>query len=480
MNSLGPCKIKIAGILFFAATVLTSPAQTVTVVHSFTDADGAYPQVTPLFQATDGNLYGTTEAGGTNGDGTVFSFNTDGTLATVVNFDGTSGANPFSGVVQSSSGALYGTTNSGGANQLGTFYRVTGHAVAALVSFSSAESTPPQGGVIQGTDGNFYGTLLTDGVTGGGAVYKVTPNGTLTILYNFTGGEDGSEPYDTLVQGSDGNFYGTTFSGGSRQEGTVFKITPSGMLTTLHSFCGSDPKNCRDGYNPVGGLIQGSDGNFYGMTARGGDPTCILNFYLGCGVIYRMAPNGAFDVLHDFEGADGAGPVGALIQGTDGNFYGTAQYDGSGVGPCSAGCGTLFSMTPSGTFTTLYDFCSVSGCVDGATPISGPSQDTNGTFYGTTYEGGANNYGTIYSLSMGLGPFVKTNPAAALVGKPVKILGTNLTGSTAVTFNGIAATFTVVSATEISTTVPTGATSGSVQVTTPSGTLTSNVVFQVK
>jgi hypothetical protein len=154
------------------------------------------------------------------------------------------------------------------------------------------------------------------------------------------------------------------------------------------------------------------------------------------------------------------------------------QYDGANTG-CFQGCGTVFNMTSAGTLITLYNFCSDAGCTDGETPVSGLTQDTNGTFYGTTANGGVNNDVTVYSLAMGLGPFVKTNPTVGAVGRTINILGTDLTGTTAVTFNGVAATFTVVSSTYITATAPAGATTGLVQVTTPGGTLSSNVVFQV-
>jgi uncharacterized repeat protein (TIGR03803 family) len=162
------------------------------------------------------------------------------------------------------------------------------------------------------------------------------------------------------------------------------------------------------------------------------------------------------------------------VQATDGNLYGTT----SGGGAYDKG--TVFNITPSGTLTTLHSFCRLmAGC--GIEPHAGLAQDTNGNLYGTTWEGGAYGccYGTVFSLSVGLGAFVETEPAAGIVGEPVKILGSDLTSSTSVTFNGTPAAFTVVSAREITTTVPTGATSGKVQVVTPSGPLSSNVAFEV-
>jgi uncharacterized repeat protein (TIGR03803 family) len=173
--------------------------------------------------------------------------------------------------------------------------------------------------------------------------------------------------------------------------------------------------------------------------------------------------------------ADGASPTAGLVQATNGELYGTTQERGAnGKG------GTIFKITPGGTLTTLYSFCFQSGCVDGGGPYAGLVQDTAGDFYGAAeYHGANGNYGTVFSLAVGLGPFVETQPASGQVGAVVKILGTDLTGTTSVNFDGTPAAITFVSASEISTTVPVGATSGTVEVVTPRGTLSSNVPFRV-
>jgi uncharacterized repeat protein (TIGR03803 family) len=224
-------------------------------------------------------------------------------------------------------------------------------------------------------------------------------------------GADGSFPYSTLVQDTAGNLYGTTSeSGANGCCGTVFKMTPAGKVTTLHSFC----PECPDGYYVFDGLLQATDGNFYGTADEvAGSVDC-------GGTIFRITPGGAFAVVHTFDGTDGCSHHGGLTQGTD------------------------------------------------------------GTLYGATFGGGANNYGTVYSLSVGLAPFVKTLPHSAKTGSAIKILGTDLTGATSVSFNGAAGVFTVVSATEIETIVPAGATSGRIQVTTPGGTLFSGGPFLVR
>jgi len=221
------------------------------------------------------------------------------------------------------------------------------------------------------------------------------------------------------------------------------------------------------------GITQAANGNFYGVTYEGGVGSCSNG--AGCGTIFEMTPTGILTTLYSFckvSGCpDGFGP-GPVSQATDGNFYGTT------VGG-TFGEGTVFQFTPNGSLTSLYNFCSQSGCPDGQVPDGGILQATNGTFYGTTDAGGANFGGTVFSVAMGLGPFVKTVPTAGKVGANVIILGNNLTGTTKVSLNGTVATYTVVSDTEITATVPTGATTGRVVVTTPSGTLKSNVVFRV-
>jgi len=188
-----------------------------------------------------------------------------------------------------------------------------------------------------------------------------------------------------------------------------------------------------------------------------------------CGTIFKITPSGKLTSLHSFDGTDGANLQAALVQGTDGNFYGTT-YGGGEFGD-----GTIFQITPSGTLTSLYSFSSDNGYNSRSALV----QDTNGEFYGTTWYGGIDGDGTYLILSVGLGPFVGTLPTSGNVGTAVKILGTNLTGATTVTFNGTVAAFTVVSSSEITTTVPAAATSGTVKVTTPSGTLSSDVPFRV-
>jgi uncharacterized repeat protein (TIGR03803 family) len=460
-------------IIGFLALALPLQAQTFTTLHSFDGTDGTNPHA-GLVQATDGNLYGTTYLGGADNDGTVFKITPSGTLTTLHSFAGypTDGGNPDAGLVLATNGDLYGTTYEGEASDAGAVFKITpGGTLKILYSFCSqincTDGYFPYAGLVQATNGYFYGTTYMGGTNNQGTVFRIiTPGDTLKTLHSFditTNPMDGVEPYAGLVQASDGNFYGTTYGGGSYLYGTVFKITTNGTLTTLHSF------DVTDGYFPTAGLVQATDGNLYGTTFAGGANDQ--------GTVFKITPSGTLTTLYNFcsqsSCIDGAYPWAGLIQGTDGNLYGTTYGGGNNSD------GTVFKITPGGKLKILYSFCSQSGCTDGYEPVAGLVQATSGELYGTTEEGGVNGKGTVFRLSVGLRPFVKTLPTSGKVGAAVEILGTNLTGASSVTFNGTAATFTVVSKSEITTTVPTGATTGVMTVATPSGTLKGNVVFLV-
>jgi uncharacterized repeat protein (TIGR03803 family) len=439
-------------------------------------------------------LYGTT--GGTcssNGCGTIFKITPSGTLTTLYTFCSQSGCpdgdDPTAGLVQAADGALYGTTNRGGANgNYGTIFKITSSgALTTLYSFCSQSSctdgkSPYLGGLVQAADGNLYGTTEFGGARDVGTIFKITPTGTLTTLYSFCSQQvnsvctDGAYPFGGLVQAINGDLYGTTTFGGAgvncaavaRGCGTVFKIAATGTLTTLYSFCAQS--GCTDGDAPWPGLVQAANRDFYGTTYGGGAKSA--------GTVLEITPSGTLTTLYSFcsesRCTDGEFPKAGLLQGTDGNFYGTT-YGGA------VNKGTVFTITATGMLTTLFSFCLHSyGCLYGDNPFAGLVQDTNGTFYGTTDGGGAaGNYGTVFSLSVGLGPFVETPLTYGTVGAVVEILGTDLTGATSVSFNGTATAFTVVSPSLITATVPTGATTGTVQVVAPSGTLSSNVPFRV-
>jgi uncharacterized repeat protein (TIGR03803 family) len=489
-------------------------ADSVTTLFSFNGTDGAGPQG-PLAQGLDGNFYGTTAFGGAeHGGGNFFKITPAGDETVLYDFCSqpscTDGVEPFGNLVLAANGNFSGMTRTGGlpdcvAGQgCGTLFEITPTGKLTTVHSFCSQTNCADGGfptwLVQGTDGSFYGTTSFGGdgaeCIGGpkdekfcGTVFKLTPTGKLTTLHSFcseTNCTDGAQP-SSLLQAANGNFYGTTLAGGTNAVspcngglqpgcGTIFEITPGGKLTTLYNFCSQ--ANCADGLSP-NSLMQGSDGKFYGTTTEGGN--CDSE---SCGgTAFVITPAGKLTTLHGFCAEtncfDGASPVG-LLQATDGNFYGTTT-GGGGAG----GGGTVFEITRAGNvIAPLYSFCSYESCESGYYPNL-LVQATNGSFYGTTAGGGAitcgGKYpcGTVFSLSLGLGRFVETLPTSGSVGTKVTILGNHLSGTTAVSFHGTTAPFKIVSSTEITTTVPEGATTGTVKVTTSSGTLDSNVVFRV-
>jgi uncharacterized repeat protein (TIGR03803 family) len=453
---------------------ITKPTATFTTLHSFDGTDGN-KSFAGLLQATNGNLYGTTYYGGANDSGELFEISPSGVLSTVHSFCSSNlcgdGEYTYAIPVQGTDGNFYGTTYLGGSDS-GTVFKVTpGGKLTTLHTFNGADGSQPLAGLVQATDGNFYGTTYAGGSNGDGEIFKITPTGTLTILHNFCSQstcQDGANPFANLIQGVDGDLYGTTLTGGTRGVGTVFRISLTGTLKTLHSFCLTS--GCPDGDFPQTGLVQASNGNFYGTTIIGGANDS--------GTIFEITPGGTLTTIYSACSksgcADGNYLYAPLIQATDGNLYGITQIGGANNN------GTIFRLTPAGSLTTLYSFCSQPGCADGEYPAGSLVQITDGTLYGTTPDGGANGFGTVFRLSVALKPFVETRPSTAKVGAAINILGTNLTGSTKVTFNGKAATFTVISKNLITSTVPAGASTGQLQVTTPTGVLNSNVNFRIQ
>jgi uncharacterized repeat protein (TIGR03803 family) len=298
-----------------------------TILHVFTETDGSVP-VGPLIQAADGNFYGTTNGGGLHRQGTIFEMAPDGTLTTFHNFNLAGGSSPAGGLLQAPNTNFYGTTRNGGAHLAGTVFTITSSGVlTTLYSFCAktncADGSSPVGTLVLATDGNFYGITDAGGINKFGTVFKITPGGTLTTLYSFCSKlncSDGASPNPNLVQGKDGNFYGTTYQGGANF-GTIFKITSTGTFTNLHNFCATT--GCRDGSNPLAGVIQASDGKFYGTTTAGGK--------FSRGAIFKMSQSGGVTNLYQFQASDGQFPR-QLLQAADGNFYGTTEIGGKGVG----------------------------------------------------------------------------------------------------------------------------------------------------
>jgi uncharacterized repeat protein (TIGR03803 family) len=340
------------------------------------------------------------------------SAQTDGFTESVLLSVGFDGVNPSSGLILAADGNFYGTTSSGGSQYDGAVYKVTPSGTASTVYSFCVESRCADGqfpgGLIQGSDGNFYGTTTNGGVNGGGIAYKLTPSGTLTVLYAFCAVytnnycQDGSNP-GGLVQGTDGNFYGVAGGGantygGGNQGGIVFQLTPAGKLTVLHSFCSE--KSCADGGLPSSGLVQASDGNFYGTAASGGAN--------GGGVAYKINASGAFSVVYSFcytpgaPCADGPGPSGTLVEAADTSFYGVTTNGGPNTANGNGyGGGTIFQLTTGGKLTTLYDFCSQTNCTDGYAPSAGLYLASDGNFYGSTARGNTQplNDGVFFQLS---------------------------------------------------------------------------------
>lgn len=449
-------RVMLWAALFLLASAVAG-AQTFATLYDFSDqSSGAFP-VGALVQGEDGNFYGL------NGLNIVFKITPTGVLTVLNTLENEP---PTAGLVLALDGNFYGTTESGGTSNSGTVFRMTPSGIITTIySFCSqpncGDGIEPFAPLIQASDGNLYGTTVYGGTLGYGTVFRIKFAGTLASLHSFDKTSDGSFPFGGLIEATDGNFYGTTKEGGAKNFGTVFRMTKAGRITTLHVFEGPDGKDLESA------LTEGNDGNFYGTTFRGGSQNQ--------GTVFRMTRSGFLKTIHSFDGEDGSAPS-TLIEGTDGNIYGTTL---TGFG--SGAVGTLFDITSAGVFSVLH----VMAGSDGESPSGALVQGTNGIFYGMTSNGGLltcdspYGCGTVFSLDMGLGPFAAFVLPAARVGQTGGILGQGFTGTTSVVLNGIPAHFIVVSDTFIRATVPPGATTGYVTVTTPTGVLTSNVPFRV-
>jgi uncharacterized repeat protein (TIGR03803 family) len=379
--------------------------------------DGADPEA-GLIQLSDGDLYGTTAGGGVSGlAGTVFQVTASGTetvlhsFSGMVNFPSTDGVLPQDALFPASNGLLYGTTLYGGTYGFGTVFEISpAGAETVLYSFSGysgvqgvKDGAYPGAGLILGSDGYLYGVTQEGGANNYGTLFKISLTGIESVLYSFGANiTDGLQPQANLLLGNDGNFYGTTNDGGSYREGTVFKITPSGTETVLHSFSGNGGTDgSQDGASTASALIQGTDGKFYGTTAAGGA--------YSAGTAYTISPSGVETVLYSFFGVygaygsqDGGTPFSALLLGPDGNFYGTTNRGGA------YGNGTAFKLTPTGVETALHSFSGNGGLpdsTDGQYPGTGQLiLGIDGSIYGTTNSGGAHDVGAVYKLTIVTAP----------------------------------------------------------------------------
>ncbi len=416
-----------------------STSGTMTLLHSFKNGVDGIGQQSGLTLGTNGTFWGTSEGEDFN-SGNIFFMSAAGVVTSFNNVLGgtgqVNGGQPIAPPAQGMDGNFYGMTTAGGNSALctygnsgcGVIYKINPAGKFEVIhTFDQANGANPNDPLLLGTDGNFYGTTFYGGTingkyNGNGVVFRVTTQGAYTPIYVFCAQQgclDGGQPAGGLVQGTDGNFYGTTVLGGTHLfsnffGGTIFKLTPAGQYTVLYNFC--EQPNCADGGDSIAGLIQGTDGNFYGVAEAGGAT--------GNGTIFQITPEGQYTVLHSFDFTDGNAPKAALTQGTNGILYGQT-YDG-GTGPCvNTRCGVFFSLD-----------------------LGLPSYLAPVNWYGQE-------------------------------GSTVEILGQGFTGSTAVSFNGTPADFQVVNNTYLTATVPAGATLGPITVTTPSGNLVSKIKFRV-
>ncbi len=451
-------------------TAISLSAQTLSSLFLFDGSNGAIP-AGGLVRGLDGYLYGTTSPGGANDNaGTIFKVTPTGDFRLIYNFCPQAGCPdgrlPIGGLVQTTDGSLYGITNEGGSDNAGTIFKFKLNTLTLLHSFNLTDGSKPSAGLTQDFDADFYGVTTFGGASNNGTIFRVTRGGSFTLLHSF-GGEDGANPSAALVQAANGDFFGTTYEGGAQNAGSIFKISRRGAFTSIYSFCSQ--ASCADGLGPLAGLVQGSDGDFYGTTYGGGGTD-------GLGTIFKITPTGVLTTLYRFDGTNGFNPQSALVLANDGNLYGVTPYGGSDD------AGTLFKMSPEGDLTTLGAFCGGEpNCSGGMNPSLPLLQDTNGKFYGVTGAGGPGDaYGTVFAFSDNLSPFVETVPNRGAPGALVRILGTNLATTIGVSFDEVPAPFAVVSSSEILTSVPLGAKSGTVQVVTRAGTISSNVEFRVQ
>lgn len=441
-------------VLLAASTALSG--QTYKVIHNFGAKAGDPSQPNGpgiIAQGRGGEMMTTAST-------KAFRISTSGSLQVLHQFDSSSN----SGLVLARDGRFYGTAAGGGTFNAGTVFNMAPDGtVTTLYNFTGgSDGASPQAPPIQSVDGDFYGTAYGGGTSQGynaGTVYKISKDGNFTLLYDFAGGSaDGQSPWAPLVQGTDYRFYGTTTEGGwnNSDNGTLFRISSTGSYKRIESLNGFD------GEYLWSWLIQANDGNFYGVANMGGE----FNY----GVLFRKTPGGPLTVLHNFSGgSDGGCLGGGLVQASDGNLYGTNSCGGA------YGSGVLYRATLAGDVVPLHDFHTWTG----KNPTS-LLQHTNGVLYGDTQEGGKFGQGVFYSLDAGLPPFVTYLPVYGKPGAEVQILGQGFTAGSQVLFNGTpAASPVVVYPTYLRVIVPSGATTGPITVTTTTGTLTSNKVFVV-
>ena len=458
--------------------------ETLTIQHNFGDLSVAHDGLQPgagLIEGSDGYLYGMTPTGGSAGKGSLYRTTPQGSVVIIHSFgDGSvtnDGATPTDNLIQASDGNFYATTSAGGSAGKGAVIKATpSGTVTILHSFGDNSVTndgaSPTASLIQGSDGNFYGTTPAGGSAGDGTVFMITPLGSVTILHSFGDGTvtaDGLSPNFNLVQAIDGNFYGTTPLGGTASAGTVFRITAQGGVTILHDF--QDGTVTDDGSKPMCGLVQNTDGNLYGTTSLGGSAS------EGCA--FNISTQGQVNILYSFGSFiyDGLYPAAGLLIGRDGFLYG-ATTDGG-----SAGNGALFQLSPQGQETVLHSFGDKSVANDGNETAAANNlvQASDGHFYGTTSLGGSASDGVIFKLALGLPEITSAATATGTATLPFSYQTTATNQTTAYASTNLPAGLSIDPNTGLITGTPTatGTTTATITLTNAVGTSTAQVAITV-
>jgi uncharacterized repeat protein (TIGR03803 family) len=415
-------KTTLVGMGLLVVWASLSDAQVLSDIYDFGGIpdDGQSP--VGLVLGTNGNFYGVTRNGGTNGDGSLFQLTVAGVETPLYSFkDGNDGSSPGAGLTQGTNGLFYGVAEVGGSNGFGSIFSITTNgAFTALHAFVLPRSTKtglitnsdgytPSAALILSTNGNFYGSAAQGGTNGYGTLFQMTHQAKVTVLYSFSNNVDGGAPKASLFQFTNGYFYGTTTTGGSNGLGTLFQLSPVGKLTALYSFTGGD-----DGGIPEAALSSGHDGSLYGTCTTGG------NSDSGSGTIFKTTTNGAVTPLYSFTDTspdapyynnDGADPR-TIVLGPDGSLYGAA-YDGG-----TNGAGGIFKFSVAAGLTPLYSFnyLNYNGATyadaDGGEPMT-LLLNSDGNFYGVGFAGGTNAGGVAFRV--GFPPQITVEPSNELV-----------------------------------------------------------------
>jgi uncharacterized repeat protein (TIGR03803 family) len=371
-------------LLLGAVAAPSAQAGTFSTLHGFKGSPDGQNSFSGLIQDASGNLYGTTLYGGTSFAGVVFEVSASGTETVLYNFTGTTdGADPLDPLLIDSSGNLYGTTYSGGASNFGVVFKVDSSGTeSVLYSFEGGTSDGcyPAGGLIADSSGNLYGMTSSCGASNYGTVFKLTPSGQETTLHSFAGGAtDGASPYyGRLLMETGGNLVGLTSYGGADNLGALFQLTPAGKLTVLHSFAGGTA----DGCYPYGSVAMDKAGNFYGTTEECGKSDF--------GIVWKVSAKGAETILHSFAGTktDGSYPYAGVVMDTSGNLYGDAAAGGANFS------GVLYELSKTGKLTLLHSFSNTTD----STPFGSILRNAKGVIYGTTEGNGEAGYGSVWSF----------------------------------------------------------------------------------